>query len=1037
MDIVKGQIIGIDLGIASCGWAIIDQDNDAGHILAMGSRTFDAPEDTDNKHTPKNQQRRTARGMRRVIKRRRQRMNDIRMLFHSMGLINTAGKSALCKKGMDPWRLRAEGLERKLTPEEFAIALGHIAKHRGFKSNRKQQSNAASEDSKMLLAITENQTKMAIYATVGEAFWKDPEYQIRKHNRDGAFDRSVMRDDLERETRVLFSRQRGAGSDCAPTELEEAFIKTAFFQRPLADSEDKVGPCPFESAELRAAKTAPSFEKFRFVSRLTSIRLQGVKTERALTPTEISAACNDFGIQKGMTFKRLRKYLENAENLHFEGLSQDEESKRDVVSRTGNSMAGTAALRKALADNWKDFLNKPEQLDQIAFVLTFREDINSICDGLAAIGLEPHIMNALMSAVKNGIFKDFKGAGHISAKACRNVLPFLMQGLTYDKAMELVGYTHTDRLRPDFKGDSFRSAVKGQISWFNQNVANPVAKKALIEALKQTATLCQTYGLPEEIHVELARDVGKSKEERVEISNGIEKRNKQKEKLTKLFEDEIGYPPRKGSDDLLRFELWQEQNGKCIYTDTYIDPRRITSSDNYVQVDHILPWSRSGDDSFTNKTLCLTSANQDKKGQTPYEWFGKDEELWSVYVERVETNPNMKGRKRRNYLLKDTRIVTEKFRPRNLNDTRYATRLLCDALKSWYPEDGHVHVCARPGPLTDRLRRGWGVQDFKKIQEPDGEKRKSDDRHHALDALIVAATTQRALNQLTHAFQEQERIGGTRDFSHLPQPWPHFIEELKAQYADIFVSRAERHRARGKGHAATIRQVEELDDGQTVVYERCSVETLNESDLEKIKDPERNAALISNIREWIAAGKIKGTYPKSPKGDDIRKVRIATNKKPDVLVQGGAADRGDMVRVDVFRKQNKRGKWEYSLVPIYPHQVMDREDYPTPPNKMVKAHIDETEWPPLTSTHEFLWSIYPLSYLEIEKSDGTHIEGYYRGMNRSTAAIAISPHNNKQDGCSGIGVKTLKTFRKYTVDRLGRKHLVTKEVRTWHGEACT
>src|SRR5690606_4143086 len=155
-----------------------------------------------------------------------------------------------------------------------------------------------------------------------------------------------------------------------------------------------------------------------------------------------------------------------------------------------------------------------------------------------------------------------------------------------------------------------------------------------------------------------------------------------------------------------------------------------------------------------------------------------------------------KGRKKRNYLLKDARILEDKFRPRNLNDTRYAARLLADELRYLYPEGDGSRVRARPGPLTDRLRRAWGIQDLKK--GPDGG-RVADDRHHALGALVVAATTESALQRLTRAFQEAERRGSHRDFTDFPPPWHGFAAEARAHYETVFVSRAERRRARGQG----------------------------------------------------------------------------------------------------------------------------------------------------------------------------------------------------------------------------------------------
>lgn len=1014
-DIKEDLILGLDLGIGSCGWAVIDEGKPSDRIVALGVRTFDVPE-TDKERTPTNQLRRQHRGLRKVLRRRRQRMNYLRNLFQDAGLIPDDRKGALKIPGLDPWKLRAEGLDRKLTGPEFAVVLGHIAKHRGFRSNSKRKSNEpASDDSKMLKAIGETQDRLKNYRTVGEMFARDPEFTLRKHNRDSDYSRSVLRDDQEREVRFLFDRQRAAGNRLATDELERDFIDKAFSQKPLADSEDKVGECPFEPGEKRAAKHSYSFELFRLLSRLTALRIQTADGERPLSPEEITTIGTDFGGMKGMTFKRLRKMLDLDDGLRFAGIPIEEEGKRDVVSRSGDMAPGTYALRKALGDTWRTLLSAPDKLDRVAFVLSFREDINSIRKGLEEIGLEPLILDKLMEGVEAGEFGAFKSAGHISTKASRKIIPYLKTGLTYDKACAAAGYDHARRPETDIG-----------------KIGNPIARKALTEAIKQVRAIVHEYGLPGRIHIELARDVGKSKEERDEITRGIEKRNKEKDRLRDNFKETVGREAG-GAEDLLRFELWKEQNGRSLYSDREIHPNAIVASDNSLQVDHILPWSRSGDDSFVNKTLCFSGENQEKRGQTPFEWFGKDEARWSAFAARVESSKAMKGRKKRNYLLKDASVLEEKFRPRNLGDTRYATRLLGEFLARLYPDDGSRHIYARPGPLTDRLRRGWGAQNLKKDEQGN---RIDDDRHHALDALIVAATTEGALQKLTKAFQEAEKIGAHRDFARLDPPWPGFVDDTKKKLAEVFVSRAERRRARGEAHAATIRQIAQRD-GEKIVYERKNVDALTEKDLERVKDPERNAKLVASLREWIAAGKPKDRKPLSPKGDPVAKVRLQTNKKADVLIRDGAADRGEMVRVDVFRKRNKKGAWEYFLVPIYPHQVADQEEWPSPPNRAVQAYKPETEWPQISNEHEFVWSLYPLSFVEVEKSDGTFIDGYFRGFDRTTGAIGLSAQQSKEALLRGIGAKTLKSFAKFNVDRLGRRFPIPKETRTWHGAVCT
>lgn len=1045
MEIRENLVLGLDLGIASCGWAVIDVSAQA--VVAMGSRTWDAPE-TDKERTPTNQIRRTHRGMRRVIKRRRQRMNAVRRLFRAHGLIDNQAPDGLRIDEFDPWALRAAGLDRRLSGPEMAVALGHIAKHRGFKSNAKRErgANAEGDAGKMLNAIKETASKLqnhsivgdipAIrYRTVGEMFFKDPEFAGRKRNRDGEFTRSVLRDDQAYEVAELFKAQRGAGNPLATPGLEAAFAHIAFFQRPLQDSDALVGDCPFEPGQKRAARHAPSFERFRMLSRLAAIRLSEGFEERPLTADQMARVDGAFGRTKTIKWAALRKLIDIPDETTFVGVSAEDERKLDFVGRASNAAEGTAAMRGVVVDAlgevaWLSLLKTPERLDAAAAVITFREDLDSIRKGLGEIGLEPEAVEALMSAVEDGRpFARFKGAAHVSAKAARAMNPHLLTGMVYSDAAAAAGYDHARRPEIDV-----------------ESITNPIARKAVREALKQVKAITMAFGLPGAMHIELARDVGKSKEERDEIRNGIEKRNRALDRLRAEFLNVVGHEPS-GREDLMRFELWQEQNGRCLYSDQDIHPNMIVSSDNTVQVDHILPWSRSGDDSYSNKTLCLAKANQDKRGRTPFEWMADDPARWERFRAAVEANKSMKGIKKRNYLLRDSNRMTEKFRPRNLNDTKYATRLTLDLLaRAYYPTTDQFtdipstpdearrkrRLFARPGALTDRLRRAWGLQGLKK---DDKGKRVADDRHHALDALIVAVMSESALQQLTQAAQLEEERGSSRFIADFPQPWPGFRQQAEEARKTVFVSRAERRRARGEGHAQTIRRVEETEDGP-VVYERKSVDGLKVADLDRIKDPDRNAALIASLRDWIEAGQPKDRRPLSPKGDPISKVRLATTKKVDVEVRDGVADRGEMVRVDVFRKKNKRDAWEYFLVPVYPHQVFNPETWPEPPNRAILGGKSESDWPDVDD-QEFLWSIYPMSFLEVEKSDGTFIDGYFRGADRSTGAIHLSPHHSREQIVRSIGVKTLKEFRKIAVDRLGNRTEIISEQRTWRGAVCT
>jgi CRISPR-associated endonuclease Csn1 len=1038
----RHRILGVDLGIASCGWGVIESAEPDGKVVATGVRTFDAPL-VDKTGEPKSAQRRAARGQRRVIRRRRQRMNAVRKLLHQNGLLPDASPNALHEalrrvspKGthppISPWTLRAAAYERALTKDELAIVLGHIARHRGFKSNSKSEgsANAADETSKMKKAMETTREGLAKYRSFGDMLANDEKFKDRKRNRDKDYSHTAKRSDLEDEVRTIFSAQQRLGNPAAIDELATSFATIAFFQRPLQDSEKLVGKCPFEPNQMRTARRAPSFELFRYLSRLAHLRISVGRVERALTPDEIAAAAKGFGeAKKTITFASLRETLDLDPNARFAGIPKDKESKLDVAARTGGAAYGTKTLRDALGEApWQSLAKTPEKLDHIAEILSFREDFGSIRKGLHEIGLDTAVGEHLLAEAAKGTFKDFARAAHISALACRNIIPGLREALSYADACARVGYDH---------------AARAAVSL--DSINSPVTRKAFGEAIKQIRAVDREYGPFDFVHIELARDVGKSAEERAKLTAGLEERTAEKEKRRGEAAELLGQPVT--DDELLRYELAKEQGWKCIYSGDPIDPTGFAANETRYQVDHILPWSRFGDDSYLNKTLCTVTANQHKRGRTPFEWFEADktEAEWMIYVARVEGLKEVKGRKKRNYVLKTAADIEEKFKARNLTDTQWVTRLLADELTRMFPApEGKRRIFTRPGAITSKLRRAWGLEGLKKV---DGE-RVPDDRHHAVDALVLAATTESLLNRMTREVQRREKEGRQDDIFHVQQPWSGFrLDVERAVHGNngsggVFVSRAERRRARGKAHDATIKQIRELN-GEKTVYERKAIERLTDKDLDLIPVPEPygKAAdpkklrddMVEALREWIAAGKPKDKLPRSPKGDVIRKVRVATKDKVEVQVNGGTVDRGDMARVDVFRKKNKKGKWEFYVVPIYPHQIATMEK---PPSKFVRSATDENNWFSIDPSFEFAWSLQPMNYLEMAKSNGELIEGYYRSLDRATGAINLSPMQTNDEVIRSIGIKTLSSFQKFTIDRLGRKFEVSREMRTWRGKAC-
>ena len=1089
MKVKEAFYVGTDVGIASNGWAILDMETKS--VSGAGVCLFDAPE-TDKERKPKNQIRQEKRSLRRVISRKAKRMSEVRRLCREHGLTQTQSKDlfqTLLKKlndapgdatvdrqGVTPWSLRADALQRPLSGAELTVILGHIAKHAGFQSNRKGgEKNVAGDDQKALKAMEQLAVKRGPYATIGEALQCDPELSSRKRNRNGIYDRTPKRAWLREEIAIIFERQRKLGNEIATKEFEEAYCDKAFTRKPLQDSEHLVRFCPFAEGEKRASKYAPSFELFRLLQSLVHLRIDDPERETdSLKPEEIAVIGAAFGKTKSLTFKKVRSLLKLSDDGRFRDLprgekERNEAEKRDISARKKNGAEGTYTMRAVLGELYDK--TRIEQLDDAMAKIAFRETNESIEQGLKETGLSQETTSRLMQAVKDNTFHFATGAAHVSAKACRKIIPGLRTGLVYSAACEQAGYDHTApemspfvRLRQELQEASLTEKRKAIIALLADKdtspINSPVARKAAIEAVKQFVTLCHEHptlagNLPGRVNIELAREMGKSPEERSKLAGGLERRNREMDKLAEQFEDTFGRRPRKG--ELRIYELAQEQGWKCLYTDDSIDPNKLFDGVSY-QIDHILPWSRFGDNSYVNLTLCTAWANQNKKRRTPYEWMYEDGLDWESYVARVESRPGardphgMKGIKKRNYLLKDAKEKEDAFRTRNLNDTKWAAKVILQAIEALYPielnENGNPirRVRARSGGVTSLLRRGWGLEGLKK--DKDGN-RTSDDRHHALDAIVVAATSEGMLNRLTRAAQESEKLGKPRHFERLDLPWPDFREQTKQTLAAIICSRAERRRARGEGHEATIRAYSPETD---LVFVRETPEKLvrgvaekaegNPEKLEaliaeRFERPERSKKVIEALAEWALNGAPKENPPLGPTGDPIRRVRVIDKgKKPAVMLgEKATADRGEMVRVDVFSKRDKKGREKFYLVPIYPHQVMDKRDYPVPPNLAIVANKPESEWEKITDEYVFKFSLYSRCWVEVKKSDGEVICGYYTGTDRSNGKILISPHYTLQKK-DGVGTRTLLSFKKFSVNRLGSLSEVKTEPRTWRGEVC-
>jgi len=1018
--------LGVDVGIASIGFAGVNILSQS--IPFCGVHIFEAaenPKDGASLAAP----RREKRGMRRVISRRAQRKKALRCLFrrHGFGNVDAAIDAApFAPPEKSVWDLRKEALERLLTEGEFIRVLFHIAKRRGFQSNRKGGEDNDTEGKKALSGARELQEAMRAAAapTIG-AYLATLD---KKRNGDGSYERFVTRELLREEVRKIFEAQARFGNAKATPELLTDYAGSgkkeerntpegdgiAFYQRPLRSSEDLVGFCTLEPAEKRAPRFSYTAELFVLWSKLNNTRIRNVDgRERELTLDEKNRLAEKAHMLKSLSYKQARKDLglqdEERFNLSYRKISEEDntwEKIRDAAEKADFlKLPGYHALKGVLGAGgdmaWQKWTTESgrKKLDEVARILSFYEDRKEVDALLAALDIDFQQREELAKITH------FSKVVDLSLKAIRNILPHMQQGLTYDKACDAAGYSRKQNKK-----------LK-KVPVF-EDVRNPVVNRALAQARKVINACIREYDMPESIIVEMSRDLGRSFKDRKNIEREQKKNQAYREEARHHIAEIIGVVPENVSgEEILKYRLWKEQKALCCYCGSEITPAMLKDA-VATQIDHILPYSRSWNDSYMNKVICHTSCNQEKANRTPYEWLAGTPGWESVVLFARQLPP----RKAEHLLMQN--FDDEKagqWKDRALNDTRYIAKLLKNHLENSLDLGDGVRVQTRNGALTANLRRAWGLG-----------KRRDNDRHHAVDAIVLACSTQAMVQQHANWNKYEARRKNPAARPAPPSPWENFRQDVMNKVfgeknaqgireGGIFVSRMPVRKVTGAAHEETIRSIRK-SDGKAI--QRVKLSALTPARLEDIVDKERNIKLYSVLKERLDAhgGKPDKAFAEpvymptndpAKKGPRINSVRVVTNEKSGVPINGGLASNGDMVRVDVFLKEGK-----YYLVPIYVHHFAQDKL----PNKAIVANKPEDEWPEMDD-RDFIFSLYKNDLVMI-RSKKEEFWGYYAGTDRSVASISIKCHDADKSVWNsgqktGIGVKTLLSFEKYSVDYFG------------------
>ncbi|HGO7929331.1 TPA: type II CRISPR RNA-guided endonuclease Cas9 [Neisseria meningitidis] len=1057
-------ILGLDIGIASVGWAMVEIDEDENPIclIDLGVRVFERAE------VPKTgdslaMARRLARSVRRLTRRRAHRLLRARRLLKREGVLQAADfdENGLIKSLPNtPWQLRAAALDRKLTPLEWSAVLLHLIKHRGYLSQRKNEGETADKELGALLkGVADNAHALQTgdFRTPAElALNKFEKESGHIRNQRGDYSHTFSRKDLQAELILLFEKQKEFGNPHVSGGLKEGIETLLMTQRPAlsGDAVQKMlGHCTFEPAEPKAAKNTYTAERFIWLTKLNNLRILEQGSERPLTDTERATLMDEPYRKSKLTYAQARKLLGLEDTAFFKGLryGKDNAEASTLMEMKAYHAISRALEKEGLKDKKSPLNLSPELQDEIGTAFSLFKTDEDIT-GRLKDRVQPEILEVLLKHIS------FDKFVQISLKALRRIVPLMEQGKRYDEACAEIYGDHDGKKNTEEK--IYLPPIPAD------EIRNPVVLRALSQARKVINAVVRRYGSPARIHIETAREVGKSFKDRKEIEKRQEENRKDREKAAAKFREYfpnfVGEPKSK---DILKLRLYEQQHGKCLYSGKEINLGRLNEK-GYVEIDHALPFSRTWDDSFNNKVLVLGSENQNKGNQTPYEYFnGKDNSReWQEFKARVETSRFPRSKKQRILLQK---FDEEGFKERNLNDTRYVNRFLCQFVADHMllTGKGKRRVFASNGQITNLLRGFWGLRKV----------RAENNRHHALDAVVVACSTVAMQQKITRfvRYKEMNAFDGKtidketgevlHQKTHFPQPWEFFAQEVmirvfgkpdgKPEFEEadtpeklrtllaeklssrpeavheyvtpLFVSRAPNRKMSGQGHMETVKSAKRLDEGVSVL--RVPLTQLKLKDLEKMVNREREPKLYEALKARLEAHKddpakafAEPFYKYDKAGNrtqQVKAVRVEQVQKTGVWVRNhnGIADNATMVRVDVFEKAGK-----YYLVPIYSWQVAKG----ILPDRAVVAYADEEGWTVIDESFRFKFVLYSNDLIKVQLKKDSFL-GYFSGLDRATGAISLREHDLEKskgkDGMHRIGVKTALSFQKYQIDEMGKE----------------
>lgn len=820
-------ILGIDPGASSIGWAVHETGNQEN--FETGVVKFPAANDIQEKQT-KAAQRRDSRSARRGYFRTKMRNDMIVDHFLDNSLVSLKDLFSEGDRGngfsadflsLNPYEIRNRALSQEISAAEFLRMCYHMSNGRGYKSSGKELSE---EEGKIVtgfedrIGIKQTNDEIASngFETIGQYLYhmSITGGQVRR--------RYFLRSLLVDETAKVVERQRSFNSRNFFS--DSAFIEKLihkkngilFFQRPLKSCKHLIGKCQFEQNKPRMMKSHPLFERFRALQFINTITLT----------TEDGAVCRPDAEQR----MELLGLFESKETLSINsiktqlGFSKSEMSELEFNydsdcnddGKIPGSKCSIALSRIFGKEAWDS--KTMQQKTEIWNMYNFK-DIDEIVDYAKNVWEAGD--EGLAAARKVSVGSDYSNLSH---KAVSKLMPFLEQGMLYHEAVFMMGVADCFGSRWESIGEGGRKdvhseyrsitmmseqafnmkAFKGYLNgvWgleekdlgklqhhsFSEKElleflpeppksANPQVNRALSLSRKLVNELIERYDIAE-IVVELPREFGKSHKQ----LRDIEKENNANRVRNRKISEELtekGYSEwankKKG---ILKYKLWQETNGFCIYTGNEIPLEHLFNGE-IITIEHIFPKSVMPNNSTFNLTLCYRDENHEKSNMTPYQYYSGNKKKWSQMKEMAK---KYFSKAKYKHFISEENPSFEDFVSINMNDTRYIAR----EVKSYF-ENICRKVRTTNGRMTSRIRNAWSLNEVLG-GDPKSGKNRSDNRNHAIDALVASHTTPKMIEAVCTAMKlGKDDMENIAQFIPAPYSLGDFISDVRREMERIVV----------------------------------------------------------------------------------------------------------------------------------------------------------------------------------------------------------------------------------------------------------